>query len=357
MVAGQRGEVVQQAGEAGGGQVLGGGLGRCLGVGGLEFSVLQRKAISPSDFADLDALRSGSLTSRNASTPPPSHSTGPSPATTFTPSWPASTPMNQLQHHTLRDPDELTAETTRPTARVHTALVPTRRQRLLKLVREPGRVPGAVLRRALPRSQRFGFPWVELPDGSVTFHERGFVAATSPAMLLARHNYETRRIASALSGIRASRSLEVGCGFGRLSLTIAEHSDAHTAIDINRDALDLAQASYPRIDFQYGSAESLPFLDATFDLLVTWTVLQHVRPERIDRACSELVRVLASGATVLLCEETARPHDSGGHTWHRTVQDYERLLSPLTLVTHGTIVEIESIPGMESPGEIMVFRG
>ena len=239
----------------------------------------------------------------------------------------------------------------------HTGSVPTTSRRLAKLVREPRRVPGAVLRRALPRSQRFGYPWVQLPDGSVTFRERGFVAATSPAMLLARHNYEIRRIANALDGNRAKRSLEVGCGFGRLSLTIAEQSDAHTAIDINRDALDLAQACYPKIDFQYGSVESIPFKDATFDLLVTWTVLQHIRPERIDRACSEVVRVLAPGATVLLCEETARPNESRGHAWHRTVYDYERLFSPLTLVTHGTIVEIDSIPGLESPGEIMVFRG
>ncbi len=235
--------------------------------------------------------------------------------------------------------------------------MPTTTKRLVKLVRDPGRVPGAVLRRALPRSQRFGYPWFQLPDGSVTFRERGFVAATSPAMLLARHNYETRRIANALDGKRAERSLEVGCGFGRLSLTIAEHSDAHTAIDINRDALDLAQACYPKIDFQYGSAESIPFQDATFDLLVTWTVLQHIRPERIHRACSEVVRVLTPGATVLLCEEAARPNEPGSHAWHRTVHDYERLFSPLTLVTHGTIVEIESIPGLESPGEIMVFRG
>jgi len=227
----------------------------------------------------------------------------------------------------------------------------------VKLVREPGRVPGAVLRRALPRSPRFGYPWVELPDGSVTFHERGFVAATSPAMLLARHNYEIRRIANALDGNRADRSLEVGCGFGRLSMTISEHSGAHTAIDINKEALDLGQACYPNIDFQYGSAESIPFPDSTFDLLVTWTVLQHIRPERIGYACSEIIRVLTPGATVLLYEETARPHDSGGHAWHRTVHDYERLLSPLTLETHGGIVEIDSIPGLESPGEIMLFRG
>lgn len=230
------------------------------------------------------------------------------------------------------------------------------RARLLNLVHEPQRVPSAVVRRLFPNSPRFGFQWVKLPDGSVTFRERGFVAASSPSELLARHNYEVRRIHHELHDMHFSRSLEIGCGFGRLSITIAEHSDHHVAVDINDIALRTARSTYPSIDFRHGGTDALPFPDKTFGLVVTWTVLQHVRPERIDGACAEILRTLTPEATVLLCEETRNPHDTGGHTWHRRIEDYERLLAPLRLVSHGPIEEIAAMPGLESPGEVMIFR-
>jgi len=174
-------------------------------------------------------------------------------------------------------------------------------------------------------------------------------------MLLARHNFELRTIARELDGIHVAHSLEVGCGFGRLSQSIAEHSDAHTAIDINRDALDLARKTYPGVDFVFGSADEAPVPSASIGLLVSWTVLQHIRPERIVTTCTELLRVLEPSAVVLLCEETALPEATGHHTWHRTIEDYESLLAPLTLIRHSPIVELEVVPGMQTPGEVMMF--
>jgi hypothetical protein len=94
-------------------------------------------------------------------------------------------------------------------------------------------------------------------------------------------------------------------------------------------------------------AQSLPFPDQSFELVVTWTVLQHIWPERIDRATAELMRMLSSDATVLLCEATRHPNGTCGHTWDRTVSDYEQLLSPLRLVRHGLIVESASGPSTD----------
>lgn len=215
-----------------------------------------------------------------------------------------------------------------------------------------------VLRRVFPNSARLGFPWVHLPDGSVTFRERGFVSASSPAMLLARHNYETGYIRRLLAGVTATKSLEIGCGYGRLTPTFASFSYDHVAIDINTAALRLARTAYPQFSFQYSSVADLPFADGCFDLVTTWTVLQHVPPDRISRACAEIVRVLAPGGTLLICEETrhAGVPAIATHTWHRHMDDYARMLDPLSLDYSSAILEIETLSHADAPGTVAVWR-
>jgi SAM-dependent methyltransferase len=216
-------------------------------------------------------------------------------------------------------------------------------------------IGAAVVRRLLPRSPRYGFPWVTLPDGSVTFHEHGFVAASSPSLLLARHNYETETIDRALKDLQVPRSLEIGCGFGRLSMAIGRHATTCVAVDINEDALTSARIAYPHIDYRVARADDLPFDDASFGLVCTWTVLQHIPPSRFPLAAREILRVLDGTGTLLMCEETRLPNASSTHTWHRTVTDYEEAFAPLRLRSHDSIPSIDRIPGMVSPGEVMVF--
>ena len=228
--------------------------------------------------------------------------------------------------------------------------------RLLRFRRDPRAVPAAIARRLFPRSPTLGFPWFELPDGSVTFRESGFVAAPSPSLLLARHNFEVARIHRELQDVHSLRSLEIGCGFGRLSMVFADHSDSHVAVDINEDALHAARMVYPGIDFRTAGALDLPFPDNHFDLIVTWTVLQHIRPDRIGAAIGEIHRVMRADSLLLMCEETRDPAGAAPHTWHRSLDEYALMLSPLRLERHGVISEICRVPGMESPGEVMVFR-
>lgn len=84
-------------------------------------------------------------------------------------------------------------------------------------------------------------PWIWRTDGLLTFKVNGFVAAPNPPMLLARHNWEIHYIRLVLSGVITEQSLEIGCGFGRLSPIFAEFSRGHTAVDINQDALTTAR--------------------------------------------------------------------------------------------------------------------
>jgi SAM-dependent methyltransferase len=223
-----------------------------------------------------------------------------------------------------------------------------------KAATQPKRVLPAIARRVAPRS-RFGPSYILRSNGYVTFRSDGFVASDGVEGLLARHNYEIMLIRQLLSDVRVDRSLELGCGFGRLSPWIAEHSMQHVAIDVNQAALAGARASYARMHYIAAAADSLPFPRARFGLVCSWTVLQHVRPDRIDNTAVEVVRLLAPGGLLLLCEETRHLERNDRHTWHRPLEYYEALFAPLALQWNSYIHDIDRIPGLESPGRVMLF--
>lgn len=222
-----------------------------------------------------------------------------------------------------------------------------------KALGNPRGIAPALIQRVNPRH---GPSYVIRSDGFVTFTVDGFVAAPSPPMLLARHNFETSHIRRQLADMRVNRSLEIGCGFGRLSPVFAEFSADHVAVDINAEALADAKATYPQINFREASVTALPFPDDHFGLVTTWTVLQHIPPEQADGATAEIKRVLAPEGTLLLCEETRYPGAGAEHTWHRELGFYEQAFAPLKLAWDSSIEEIDRLPGMESPGRVMLFR-
>jgi ubiquinone/menaquinone biosynthesis C-methylase UbiE len=159
-------------------------------------------------------------------------------------------------------------------------------------------------------------------------------------------------------GVKPGKSLEVGCGFGRLSPYIAEHFEQHTAVDINRWALSEATRFYPQVAFSSASATELPFPNQSFDAVITWTVLQHVPNARIGTALNEIKRVAKSRSLIILCEATlnaATPQKDEQHTHDRFPEFYSGAFFPRRLLISEFISELDRIPSMGSPGRMMVF--
>jgi ubiquinone/menaquinone biosynthesis C-methylase UbiE len=103
------------------------------------------------------------------------------------------------------------------------------------------------------------------------------------------------------------RLLDVACGSGQLALCAARDGVDVTGVDIAPDLVRRAEARANaeglRGRFMEGDAESLPFEDATFDVVTSLIgVMFAPRPELVAR---ELLRVCAHGGTIAMANWTA----------------------------------------------------
>lgn len=94
------------------------------------------------------------------------------------------------------------------------------------------------------------------------------------------------------------RILDVGCGFGRPPVRAAvQAEDIVIGLDINAESLKVAHARYPDRQFLCGRAEELPFLDGSFDRVISSVSLPYTD---IPSALSEARRVLTQSGTVFM---------------------------------------------------------
>lgn len=125
----------------------------------------------------------------------------------------------------------------------------------------------------------------------------------------------TAKVAKALKGKpgRYGRSLEIGSGTGYFTLNLMRAGiiEQATCTDISPGMLSTLSANAKRLGLEVktvaADAESLPFEDQSFDLVLGHAVLHHI-PD-LERAFSEFARVLAPGGTLLFAGEPSRYGD------------------------------------------------
>jgi len=101
------------------------------------------------------------------------------------------------------------------------------------------------------------------------------------------------RVAEAAAVGAGDRVLDVGCGTGVLACAAAERvaPDGHVVgIDPSEQMLAIARGKRADVDWQTGSAEDLPFNNASFDAVVSQFALMFF--ERKSVAVGEMLRVL-----------------------------------------------------------------
>jgi SAM-dependent methyltransferase len=104
------------------------------------------------------------------------------------------------------------------------------------------------------------------------------------------------------AGIRTSdRVLDVGCGTGvlaREALRRVGREGRVVGLDLNEGMLAVAARTEPKIEWRQGDAASLPFEDASFDVVVSQFALMYF-PDRVA-SVGEMWRTLAPGGRLAI---------------------------------------------------------
>lgn len=154
------------------------------------------------------------------------------------------------------------------------------------------------------------------------------------------HGAEEMAIRHLLEGSHFADAVDIGGGYGRLTVLLAEYADRITLVDSSQQQLDHAEIylrDHPEIRRQRMWADNLQFPDKTFNLVTMIRVLHHI-PDPTDQF-AELARVMRDDGTGII--EVA----NYGHAKNRVKYMLRGKRLPLTPV------DIRS-PGHRSADEI-----
>jgi len=123
----------------------------------------------------------------------------------------------------------------------------------------------------------------------------------------------------------AGHILDIGCGYGGLSFTLAKlRSDLHiTGVDPEVDALDsatktAAENGWTNLTFEQGDGHQLKYEDNLFDAVLCQTVLTHV--SSAESVICEMVRVLKPNGVFMAAEYT----EMGIPLFYSKIEDEKR---------------------------------
>jgi SAM-dependent methyltransferase len=105
------------------------------------------------------------------------------------------------------------------------------------------------------------------------------------------------------------RTLDLGCGEGRLSRDLKALGHDVVAVDLSPTMLEAARGADPDLEAHLADAADLPFDDGSFDLVVAFMSLQDV--DDVEGAVGQTARVLEPGGR--LCLAVVHPFASAGH--------------------------------------------
>ena len=116
--------------------------------------------------------------------------------------------------------------------------------------------------------------------------------------------------------------LDVGCGGGHASFAMAPYAAKVIAYDLAEEMLSVVtgaarERGLDNLAVQQGSADHLPFADASFDLVCTRYSAHHWK--NLPQALAEMARVLKPGGKCIVID-TASPDDVLADTYLQSIE-------------------------------------
>jgi ubiquinone/menaquinone biosynthesis C-methylase UbiE len=99
-----------------------------------------------------------------------------------------------------------------------------------------------------------------------------------------------------------AKVLDVGCGPGMMAKYSIDRGFEFYGIDISESMINSCIKKFGNLDsihFSVGKLQALEFPDSFFDVVLCMGVLEYIDPDELDRAVSELSRVLKPGGTAI----------------------------------------------------------
>jgi len=189
--------------------------------------------------------------------------------------------------------------------------------------------------------------WIELTHKTV-YNVRNIAEYTLRTLIEAFNLYS---VLSMHVG-KANHALDLGCGYGRLTYVIKLFADHVVGLDVRSEVIELAKEAYrdfAEIEFYTYDGANIPYPDLYFDLVVTNTVLQHVK--HIDKLSDEIMRVCDK--FIIAIEETKGKPVKG--MYPRSITEYAELFDEFELIQ--TYPRYTLINGeVRIRGSIMIFK-
>ncbi|KQT85786.1 methylase [Aurantimonas sp. Leaf443] len=153
-------------------------------------------------------------------------------------------------------------------------------------------------------------------------------------------------LAEALHMEGATSVLDIGCGRGALSRSLADRGFATRGVEPGEAAIRAARETAPDLTFDAAVAEKLPYADESFDAAIFVNSLHHVPVAAMEAALREAARVTVSGGTVFVVEplaegpqfETVRPIDDETEVRHAAAVAVADALRASLFTLRGNVV-------------------
>ena len=121
---------------------------------------------------------------------------------------------------------------------------------------------------------------------------------------LPHENYEEvlDQVVQRIAPVQGEKGLDAGTGTGNLAKRFCDRGIAMCAFDQSREMLKVCKAKNPEVETKLGSFFAIPYLDHTFDFVVTSYALHHLTDEQKLLALAEFQRVLKPGGRVVIAD-------------------------------------------------------